>query len=135
MAYLRRRSPWIPSELAFDEAPERDVPEAVGLREYNSLVRELRQMVRQSQTSEDLREVLARRVPERRSTETLLTVREVANYLRISARTVYRLIESGQIGAVRVGKQWKIPASDIPGHAPAGATSTEDEEPAPFRAH
>lgn len=46
----------------------------------------------------------------------LVTVREAANYLRISARTVYRLIESGQIGAVRIGKQWRIPASDLPGH-------------------
>ncbi len=45
----------------------------------------------------------------------LITVREAANYLRISARTVYRLIESGQIGAVRIGKQWRIPASDLPG--------------------
>ena len=48
-------------------------------------------------------------------TENLITVREAANLLRISARTVYRLIESGQIGAVRIGKQWRIPASDLPG--------------------
>ena len=47
--------------------------------------------------------------------ENLITVREAASYLRISARTVYRLIESGQIGAVRIGKQWRIPASDLPG--------------------
>jgi excisionase family DNA binding protein len=49
-------------------------------------------------------------------TENLVTVREAANYLRISARTVYRLIESGQIGAVRIGKQWRIPSGDLPGH-------------------
>ena len=48
--------------------------------------------------------------------DNLVTVREAANYLRISARTVYRLIESGQIGAVRIGKQWRIPANDLPGH-------------------
>jgi excisionase family DNA binding protein len=47
--------------------------------------------------------------------ENLITVREAANYLRISARTVYRLIESGQIGAVRIGKQWRIPVGDLPG--------------------
>ena len=47
--------------------------------------------------------------------ENLITVREAANFLRISARTVYRLIESGQIGAVRIGKQWRIPANDLPG--------------------
>ncbi len=47
--------------------------------------------------------------------DNLITVREAANYLRISARTVYRLIESGQLGAVRIGKQWRIPAGDLPG--------------------
>ncbi len=47
--------------------------------------------------------------------ENLITVREAASYLRISARTVYRLIESGQIGAVRIGKQWRIPVGDLPG--------------------
>ena len=47
--------------------------------------------------------------------ENLVTVREAASYLRISARTVYRLIESGQIGAVRIGKQWRIPVHDLPG--------------------
>ena len=31
--------------------------------------------------------------------ENLVTVREAADFLRISARTVYRLIESGQMGA------------------------------------
>ncbi len=45
----------------------------------------------------------------------LITVREAADFLRISARTVYRLIESGQLGAVRIGKQWRIPANDLPG--------------------
>ena len=55
--------------------------------------------------------------------DNLVTVREAANYLRISARTVYRLIESGQIGAVRIGKQWRIPASDLPGREPLAAES------------
>lgn len=45
----------------------------------------------------------------------LVTVREAANFLRISARTVYRLIESGQISAVRIGKQWRIPLGTLPG--------------------
>ncbi len=47
--------------------------------------------------------------------ESLVTVREAASFLRISARTVYRLIESGQIEAVRIGKQWRIPLGDLPG--------------------
>ncbi len=51
--------------------------------------------------------------------ENLVTVREAANFLRISSRTVYRLIESGQLGAVRIGKQWRIPANDLPGRESA----------------
>ncbi|MCP4006881.1 MAG: helix-turn-helix domain-containing protein [bacterium] len=58
--------------------------------------------------------------------ENLVTVREAASYLRISARTVYRLIESGQIGAVRIGKQWRIPAQDLPGQDQVAAlTATQ----------
>ena len=59
--------------------------------------------------------------------DNLVTVREAANYLRISARTVYRLIESGQIGAVRIGKQWRIPASDLPGREQLGSESQPRE--------
>ncbi len=59
--------------------------------------------------------------------DNLVTVREAANYLRISARTVYRLIESGQIGAVRIGKQWRIPASDLPGHEALGNPGSTPE--------
>ncbi len=47
--------------------------------------------------------------------DNLVTVREAAKYMRVSARTVYRLIESGQISAVRIGKQWRIPSQDLPG--------------------
>ena len=61
--------------------------------------------------------------------DNLITVREAANFLRISARTVYRLIESGQIGAVRIGKQWRIRTSDLPGVGSA----VEAIAPAPAR--
>ena len=57
--------------------------------------------------------------------DNLITVREAASFLRISARTVYRLIESGQIGAVRIGKQWRIRTSDLPGVGSAEATPTQ----------
>ena len=60
--------------------------------------------------------------------ENLITVREAANYLRISARTVYRLIESGQIGAVRIGKQWRIPANDLPGHEANASAAPQTAE-------
>lgn len=59
--------------------------------------------------------------------DNLVTVREAASYLRISARTVYRLIESGQIGAVRIGKQWRIPAADLPGQEQIASPVTGPE--------
>ncbi len=44
----------------------------------------------------------------------LMSVRETANFLRVSARTVYRLIENGDISAVRIGKQWRIHRGALP---------------------
>ncbi|MGH2706204.1 MAG: helix-turn-helix domain-containing protein [Actinomycetota bacterium] len=43
----------------------------------------------------------------------LLTVREVAAMMRVSNMTVYRLIKSGQLPALRVGKNYRIRESDI----------------------
>jgi excisionase family DNA binding protein len=43
----------------------------------------------------------------------LLTVSEVAATMRVSNMTVYRLIKSGQIGAIRVGKNYRISESDV----------------------
>ncbi len=56
--------------------------------------------------------------------DSLVTVREAAKYMRVSARTVYRLIESGQISAVRIGKQWRIPSSDLPGNEAIASQQT-----------
>jgi excisionase family DNA binding protein len=43
----------------------------------------------------------------------LLTVGEVAATMRVSNMTVYRLIKSGELGAVRVGKNYRIRESDV----------------------
>jgi len=43
----------------------------------------------------------------------LLTVREVAATMRVSTMTVYRLIKSGQLPAIRVGKNYRIRESDV----------------------
>jgi len=42
-----------------------------------------------------------------------VTVAEVAEELRVSNMTVYRLVQSGQIPAVRVGRSYRIRASDL----------------------
>jgi excisionase family DNA binding protein len=43
----------------------------------------------------------------------LLTVGEVAGTMRVSNMTVYRLIKSGELPAVRVGKNYRIRESDV----------------------
>jgi excisionase family DNA binding protein len=42
-----------------------------------------------------------------------LTVAEVADQMRVSNMTVYRLIKAGEIGAVRVGKSYRIAEHDV----------------------
>lgn len=43
----------------------------------------------------------------------LLTVEEVADYLRLSNLTVRRMIERGEIPAVRIGKGIRIREEDV----------------------
>jgi excisionase family DNA binding protein len=47
------------------------------------------------------------------SRERLLTVAEVADHMRVSSMTVYRLIKSGSLKAVRVGKNYRIRTNDL----------------------
>jgi len=42
-----------------------------------------------------------------------LTVREVAELLRVSSMTVYRLIKSSELPAVRVGRSFRVRDIDV----------------------
>ncbi|MBX3196136.1 MAG: helix-turn-helix domain-containing protein [Schumannella sp.] len=42
-----------------------------------------------------------------------LTVAEVAELMRVSNMTVYRMVESGKLPAVRFGRSYRIPESAI----------------------
>ena len=42
-----------------------------------------------------------------------LTAAEVADLLRVSTMTVYRLIKNGQLAAVRVGKSYRVREDDV----------------------
>jgi excisionase family DNA binding protein len=42
-----------------------------------------------------------------------LTVAEVADLMRVSTMTVYRLIKAGDLGAVRVGKSYRVREDDV----------------------
>ena len=43
----------------------------------------------------------------------ILTIRQLAEYLMVSEKTVYRMIERNQLPAVRVGAQWRFRRQDI----------------------
>jgi excisionase family DNA binding protein len=45
--------------------------------------------------------------------DAFLTTDEVLKYLQVNLRTIYRLIKSGRIPAVRVGRQWRFRKRDI----------------------
>lgn len=39
----------------------------------------------------------------------ILTPYEVMDYLGIGENTLYKLLNSGELGAFRIGRNWKIP--------------------------
>ncbi len=42
-----------------------------------------------------------------------LTVAEVAAVMRVSKMTVYRLVHSGELASVRVGRSFRVPESAV----------------------
>ncbi|HEX9122476.1 MAG TPA: helix-turn-helix domain-containing protein [Actinomycetota bacterium] len=43
----------------------------------------------------------------------LLTVSEVCQEMRVSSMTVYRLIKSGELPAIRLGRSYRVRESDV----------------------
>lgn len=43
----------------------------------------------------------------------VMTVREVAEYLKVKERTIYRLVAKGGIPAFKVGGSWRFRRSEI----------------------
>ena len=43
----------------------------------------------------------------------MMTVREVAQWLKVDERTVYNLANAGKLPGVKIGKQWRFRKSDI----------------------
>lgn len=56
-----------------------------------------------------------------------LTAEEVADQLRVSTMTVYRLIERRELPAVRVGRQVRVAATDLDEFLAANRTSPEHD--------
>lgn len=42
-----------------------------------------------------------------------MTVKEVASYLKTSTKTIQRLVLSGKLPAIRLGKQFRIDRKDL----------------------
>jgi excisionase family DNA binding protein len=43
----------------------------------------------------------------------LMTVEEVADYLRVTEKTIYRLLKRGSISATKVGREWRFDRASI----------------------
>lgn len=56
----------------------------------------------------------------------LMTVGEVAEGMRVSNMTVYRLIKAGHLAALRVGKNYRIRQSDIDRYLSERSVKVED---------
>lgn len=58
----------------------------------------------------------------------LHTVAEVAEHMRVSNMTVYRLIKASQLPAIRVGKNYRIRATDLETYLTASLTVGDVDE-------
>lgn len=47
------------------------------------------------------------------NSESMLTLKEVARYLHVVPLTVYRMIDRGDLPAVKVGRVWRIRKQDL----------------------
>ena len=65
----------------------------------------------------------------------LLTKREIARALRLSVRSVDRLVNAGEIHSMRLGRSVRFPASElnrlVDRHLEAGPTQPQSEDAAP----
>lgn len=63
-----------------------------------------------------------------RSRSGLATVREVAADLRVARMTVYRLIKSGALGAIRVGRAFRVPEAELEAYKKRSALGPAEED-------
>ena len=54
-------------------------------------------------------------MPNNTSESGILTIKEVAEYLKVTERTIYRLAAAKKIPAFKVGGTWRFRATDIDG--------------------
>lgn len=52
-------------------------------------------------------------LPRKRPDDRIMTVKEVAEYLRVHPTTVYRLLRQGKLPAFRIGSDWRFRQADL----------------------
>ncbi|MBK7664290.1 MAG: helix-turn-helix domain-containing protein [Sterolibacteriaceae bacterium] len=57
----------------------------------------------------------------------ILTIREVAEYLKVTERTIYRLAAAKKIPAFKVGGTWRFRKVDIDGWIAAQSNNVEGQ--------
>ncbi|MGI6102303.1 MAG: helix-turn-helix domain-containing protein [Bacillota bacterium] len=57
--------------------------------------------------------------------EELLTVQEVAEYLRVSDLTVRRMLKDGRLQGVNIGREWRIPKGELEAFIKQGGVPKE----------
>jgi excisionase family DNA binding protein len=55
----------------------------------------------------------------------ILTVKEAAEFLRIERKLLYKLIDSGEISAKRVGKAWRISKDTLVAYISKGESNEQ----------
>ena len=58
---------------------------------------------------------LAKTMPSSPADNAIMTIGEVADYLKVTERTIYRLAGAKQIPAFKVGGSWRFSRADIDG--------------------
>lgn len=58
----------------------------------------------------------------------LFTVAEVADVLRVSTMTVYRLIKGGELKAIRVGKSYRIGDGELQSYLASGEVRVDVDD-------
>ena len=75
--------------------------------------------------------ISAKTMPSSQADNAIMTIGEVADYLKVTERTIYRLAGAKQIPAFKVGGSWRFSKSDIDRwiqQQTAEQTNREDEK-------
>lgn len=75
-------------------------------------------------------QIVLERTGEHKDSSPWLTVSEAADYLRVSERTVHRMIESGRVSAGTVGRRRLLHRDDLDAVAAAGEDARLARHPA-----